>query len=76
MTQIGSANHNAKLTEGNVIAIRRAYARTKHLPVNSKARVTMSWLAMHYGVSKDTIRNCIHKRYWKHVKVTREDASD
>lgn len=73
MAQIGSKNHNSKLNESMVRAIRREYARTKDEPVTSKTRVTMKQLAQRYNVSETQIETIIHKRQWKHVNVERED---
>jgi hypothetical protein len=53
----GSQHANAKLTEENVIAIRRAYENEDS---------TMSQLAEHYGVSTPVIWNIVHERSWRH----------
>lgn len=67
----GAGNANAKLTEEMVKGIRRAYARTRDMPVCSKGRNSMSYLAAQYGVSVKQIWRIIHYENWKHVFIKR-----
>lgn len=76
MTQIGSKNHNSKLNESMVRAMRREYARTKDEPIQSKTRVSIKQLAQRYNISEIQVWTILHKRQWKHVNVERPDAEE
>lgn len=55
----GEANHNAKLTEEKVIALRRRYAN---------GGITMKKLGKLFGICAQTACSIIHGKKWKHVK--------
>ena len=56
----GEANGLSKLTEKQVVQIRRKHA---------KGGVSMRALGREYGVAHDTIRKIIHNQAWKHAGV-------
>lgn len=56
----GSAHHNARLTEGAVIKIRRLRIKG----------YTYDQLAAQFGVDRMTIYDVVKRRGWKHVKET------
>jgi ribosomal protein S25 len=58
-TQKGSQHHKAKLTEEDVIAIRRDYSWHKN---------THYMLAAKYGVNHATIGKILRRENWKHLK--------
>lgn len=60
-----------KLTEAMVVGIRRAYARTRNLPMRSKARISLAKLASNYGMSKTQVWRIIQRKSWKHVHIQR-----
>lgn len=51
----GRRNHNAKLSEADVLAIRAQYAA---------GGITLSRLAVDFDVSKKTVLNIVHRRVW------------
>lgn len=53
----GEAQHNAKLTESDVLEIRDAYARG----------VTQKELAEQYGVTRGPINHIVHRTGWRHI---------
>lgn len=55
----GEGHFRAKLTEADVLNIRRSY---------SKGQVTGTELGRRYGVCQSTIHLIIHRHNWKHVK--------
>jgi hypothetical protein len=55
---VGSENGRAKLTEQQVLDIRRVY---------SEGHCTMQFLADSYGVVQATINQIIQRRNWKHI---------
>ena len=57
----GSAFSVSKLTEDQVIEIRKNYRRF------SKQRSNVRMLAKKYNVTVDTIRNVVRRKFWKHV---------
>jgi len=54
----GEQHHRAKLTAEQVRAMRADYAR---------GGTSLNQLAAHYGVSKKSVLNIIHRRVWAHV---------
>jgi hypothetical protein len=54
----GEANPGARLTDAEVLAMRRRY---------SAGRVTMSRLAAEYGVSLSVVANVLTRRTWRHL---------
>lgn len=56
--QRGEKNTSAKLTAGQVIEIRKAWADRS---------ASLSTLARQYGVSDRTIQDICHRRTWKHL---------
>lgn len=68
----GERVRTAKLTEGDVRAIRAAYEPAPPgYPVGARwhkqERVTMEQLATRYGVTKSAIYAIVNRRTWKHV---------
>ena len=64
----GVDQHNAKLTEDQVRAIRAEYKRGR--PGNSVAGIqdgSLTYLAKKYGVSFYTIQSVINRRTWAHI---------
>jgi DNA-binding XRE family transcriptional regulator len=59
MTQVGSQNHNAKLTEEQVHEIKR---------FREDLNSSYNELAESFGVSEKTIYNIINGKRWKHVQ--------
>ena len=57
-TTIGAKNGNAKLTEQEVIAIKNLYKTGKY---------SQTKLAELYAISKESIRNILRRKTWKHV---------
>lgn len=55
--QVGSKNHSAKLTEAEVLAIRRA-----------EKTVSQTTLAKTFGVTSSLISKIQHYKCWKHLK--------
>lgn len=58
--QKGSAHHNAKLTEEDVLAIRKRYVPS------SKIDGTVA-IARDYGMGKNTILRIVRGEGWKHL---------
>ncbi|MCC0013822.1 MAG: HNH endonuclease [Rhodobiaceae bacterium] len=61
----GEAHGSAKLTEDDVIAIRREYA---------SGHVSQRALAARYGVSQRTVVKIVKRIGWRHVEAHRETA--
>lgn len=55
---IGSENFSSKLTEEDVISIRKIYENKEH---------SHSKLAKIYGVSKNNIGSILNRNTWKHI---------
>lgn len=58
----GESRPNHKLTEKEVVEIRRIYVKGHNSPTNSYM------LAEKYNVSPKTIQNVVKRKVWKHVK--------
>src|SRR3990172_10471395 len=56
---IGESHGRAKLTESDVIKIRRLYSSGDH---------TQYQLAMEFNISRSVIKQVVQNRIWKHVK--------
>ena len=54
----GSDSPNAKLTDGDVIAIRQSY---------KLGAVSQPMLAKQYGVSQSLVWNILHRKAWAHL---------
>jgi len=66
MLKQGSANKSAKLTERQVLNIRKT---------NPTTTWEFSMVAKSYGVSPQTIKKIILRETWKHVGESREPVS-
>ena len=66
---IGSLNPHTKLTEEEVLEMRRLWTRrrTDIGPNSSKQPVSYKTLQEKYGVSKDIVYNIINKNTWSHI---------
>ncbi len=63
-TARGSLNGAAKLTAQQVIEMRLRYFTARKAGDHG---VTMLRLAREYGISKEQVRNILHRRQWTHV---------
>ncbi|WP_144509894.1 hypothetical protein [Bacillus sp. FJAT-22090] len=63
-TKIGEHNHQAKLSEADVIKIREEYTRLLGTFTKSEAQYM---LADEYGVKRPTISDIVLRRTWKHI---------
>jgi hypothetical protein len=66
MSQTGSCNHRAKLTEIQVTEIRILYERGLYYRKLASDRSTVN-LAKRYGVTHSTIEKIIANQTWRHV---------
>jgi predicted DNA binding protein len=57
----GSLNRHARLTEQDVLAIRKAYKEA-----NGRFGI-MTELARQYDIKPNTVENIIRRRSWKHI---------
>ncbi len=64
-TQIGENNHQVKLTEQQVLAIRKEYDLA--LLNGHQKSATQYYLAKKYGVKRPTISDIVLRRTWKHI---------
>lgn len=55
----GERHGSARLTEADVVEMRRRWAAGK--------RASLKCLAAEYGVDKHTVFDCVHSNTWKHV---------
>lgn len=63
-TKLGDRNHQAKLTESDVLAIREAYIKLQGTFNKSQAQYI---LADEYGVKRPTISDVVLRKTWKHI---------
>ncbi len=61
----GARNHSAKLTDSQVLEIRRRYGIQEASSIQ---------LAEEYGVSDVAVRNILHRRTWRHLPVSDEES--
>ena len=64
LTQIGDRNHQAKLTESDVLEIRAEYKKLLGTFTKTQAQYL---LANEYGVKRPTISDIVLRRTWKHI---------
>lgn len=63
-TQTGIRNHQAKLTESDVVEIRQLYDEL--ITSNTKTQ-SQHMLAKRYGVKRPTISDVVLRKTWKHI---------
>lgn len=63
-TKIGDKNHQAKLTESDVLAIREQYLKLQGTFTKTQAQ---HLLAEDYGVKRPTISDIVLRKTWKHI---------
>ena len=64
-TKIGDRNHQAKLTESDVLDIRARYELA--LSEGAQKTATQVALAKEYGVKRPTISDIVLRKTWKHI---------
>lgn len=64
-TKLGDRNHQAKLTESDVLDIRSRYQLA--LSEGAQKTATQVALAKKYGVKRPTISDIVLHRTWKHI---------
>ena len=63
-TKIGDRNHQAKLTESDVLEIRQRY---EELIISNTKTQSQHMLARRYGVKRPTISDIVLRKTWKHI---------
>lgn len=63
-TKLGDRNHRAKLTESEVIEIRKVYPELQKTFTKHQSQLL---LAEEYGVKRPTISDIVLRRSWKHI---------
>lgn len=62
--QLGDKNHQAKLTEREVLEIRQRY---EELIISNTKTQSQHMLAKRYGVKRPTISDIVLRKTWKHI---------